>query len=177
MKLYFVRHAVTELNGKGYLATNQDPGLTLEGIKKCENMRFNESDFDNVYCSPYKRTIETAKLLYPYKEPIISELITQRNYGSLSEHFKEEYSKDFLEKIKNYQIKRNDLEDINEIMQRLSKFFEMVIEDNDEKSNILVVTHNGIMRIIKAKFIANMDYEETENLNGFDMQLVKKRGI
>lgn len=177
MQLYIVRHAVTELNGKGYLATKQDPGLTSEGIKECEKMRYSEGDFDNVYCSPYKRTIQTAKLLYPYKEPIVTELITQRDFGSLSEHFKEEYSEEFLEKLRNYKIDREDLEDISEIMHRLFKFFEMVAENNDEQSSILVVTHNGIMRVIRKQFLFGTKYEEERNLKGFSMQLEKKRGI
>ena len=97
MELTFLRHAQTSLNGKGYIATKLDYSLTLEGIEECKKNQFLMDIFEDVYCSPYKRTYETSKLIYPFKEPIKNNLITQRDLGVLNEKFKMEFSK-----IKNF---------------------------------------------------------------------------
>ena len=171
MELTFLRHAKTALNGKGYVATKLDYSLTKEGIEECKRNQFSTDIFADVYCSPYKRTYETSKIIYPFKEPIKTDLITQRDLGILNEKFKMEFSKEYLSLIKNYQINPIGAESLEDILKRVTNFFELLFNNYDEKSKILIVTHNGIMRIIKKYFLGyEYDYE-TNNLGKFVMKL------
>lgn len=175
MELTFLRHAQTSLNGKGYIATKLDYSLTLEGIEECKKNQFLMDIFEDVYCSPYKRTYETSKLIYPFKEPIKNNLITQRDLGVLNEKFKMEFSKEYLSLITNYKINPTGAESLEDIIKRVTMFFELLLNNYDEKSKILIVTHNGIMRVIKKYFL---DYEydyETNNLGKFVMKLERKK--
>lgn len=174
INLKFIRHSTTNLNGKGYVATQKDFPLNEKGIKKCIENRFEQGEFDRVYCSPYKRTIQTAQLIYPYKEAEVSSLITQRNLGIMNEHFKYEYEIEYLSQIRDYLINPQGAETLNDIVKRLNDFLNIVSHENIDKSNILVVTHNGIMRIIKKEFLNNLEYEDSKNLGGFTMKLLKK---
>ena len=171
MELTFLRHAKTALNGKGYVATKLDYSLTKEGIEECKKNQFSTDIFADVYCSPYKRTYETSKIIYPFKEPIKTDLITQRDLGILNEKLKMEFSKEYLSLIKNYQINPIGAESLEDILKRITNFFGLLLNNYDEKSKILIVTHNGIMRIIKKYFLGyEYDYE-TNNLGKFVMKL------
>lgn len=175
INLEFVRHGTTDLNGKGYVATKEDLPLNENGIRTCIQNRFEKGRFDNIYCSPYKRTIQTAQLIYPYKQANISDLITQRNLGVMNEHFKNEFDIEYLKQIRDYLVNPPNAEGLEEIVNRLNKFFDMVSYDNMDESKVLVVTHNGIMRIIKKEFMNSKTYEDTTNLSSFSLKLEKKR--
>lgn len=66
MEVTFLRHAKTDLNGKGYIVTKKDYFLNEIGREECLRNVFPPNSFNSVYCSPYKRTIETAKIVFPY---------------------------------------------------------------------------------------------------------------
>lgn len=46
MELTFLRHAKTDLNGKGYIATKLDYSLNEIGVEQCLNNVFSANDFD-----------------------------------------------------------------------------------------------------------------------------------
>ena len=88
MEVIFLRHGQTNLNGKGYIATKKDYPLNEKGKEQCLNNVFPPNSFNCVYCSPYKRTIETSRLVYPYLEPVIFSNLKQRDLGDLNEKLK-----------------------------------------------------------------------------------------
>lgn len=173
INITIIRHGTTDLNGKGYIGTKKDFPLNANGIMQCLESKYNIGTFDNVYCSPYIRTIQTANIVYPYKAPIISNLITQRDMGVLNEHFKTEYNVSYLKKVREYLINPANAESLDDVKKRLNLFFEILSNENYENSNILIVTHNGIMRIIKKEILNYAEYEDTNNLGGFSMKLKK----
>lgn len=167
MNITFLRHAKTDLNGKGFIATKLDYPLNEIGRNQCKLCLFKEGSFNNVYCSPFKRTIETAKLVYPYKSPIITENIAQRDLGILNEKFKKDYDDNYLKLVREYIINPENSETLEQILKRLDDFFAELFISQNKNDKILVVTHNGIMRIIK-KFYMDQDMEiETKNLGSF----------
>lgn len=85
MEVTFLRHAKTDLNGKGYIATKKDYFLNEIGREECLKNVFPPNSFNSVYCSPYRRTVETAKIVYPYLEPMIFSNLIQRDLGVLNE--------------------------------------------------------------------------------------------
>lgn len=167
MELTFIRHATTDLNGKGFVATQLDYHINATGIEQCKQIQFKENDFDAVYSSPFKRAQETARLVYPYKEPIVTSLITQRDLGVLNEKKKWEYDIDYLNAVRKYLINPENAETLADLKRRIDMFFKFVNEQQTDSDKVLVVSHNGIMRIIKKYYMFITEEIETKNLSRF----------
>ena len=173
MEVTFLRHAKTDLNGKGYIATKKDYFLNEIGREECLRNVFPPNSFNSVYCSPYKRTIETAKIVYPYLEPVILSNLMQRDLGILNEKMKKEYSVEYLKAVREYLVNPENAETLEDIKERLNNFFEYMKLQHDDNSKILVVTHNGIMRIIKKIYLNEVNNIDSQNLDQFKMVLKK----
>ncbi len=173
MEITFLRHAKTDLNGKGYIATKKDYFLNEIGREQCLRNVFPPNSFNSVYCSPYKRTIETAEIVYPYLEPVVFSNLTQRDLGILNEKMKKDYNIEYLKAVSEYLVNPENAETLQDIVKRLDKFFEYIKLHHDDNSKILVVTHNGIMRIIKKCYLNEVNNIDSQNLGQFKMILRK----
>lgn len=173
MEVTFLRHAKTDLNGKGYIATKKDYFLNEIGREECLKNVFPPNSFNSVYCSPYRRTVETAKIVYPYLEPMIFSNLIQRDLGVLNEKMKKDYSIEYLKAVREYLVNPENSETLEDIMKRLNNFFEYIKLHHDDNSKILVVTHNGIMRIIKKFYLNEVNNIDSQNLGQFKMILKK----
>ena len=173
MIVTILRHGTTDLNGKGLIATKLDYSLNDNGKKQCIENIFAKNDFSTVYSSPYKRTLETARLVYPYSEPIIVPCIVQRDLGILNEKYKKDYTREYLKLVRKYIVNPEGAETLNDIMIRLDCFFDYVRLNSSDDDNVLVVTHNGIMRIIKKYYMNETNNIESENLGKFTLTLKK----
>ena len=173
MNLTFLRHGTTDLNGKGFVATQLDYPLNEHGIVQCKSNAFSCPSFNDVFASPYKRTIETARLVYPYKKPIVTSWITQRNLGELNERYKRDFERRYLQLVKEYIINPRGAETLDDVIKRLNAFFEYLKSNYEDNQNILIVTHNGIMRIVKRYYMNVEGNVESENLGKFSMILKK----
>lgn len=171
INLYFIRHAQTEFTGKGYIALDIDSKLSESGIEECRKNVFKEGLFNNVYCSPTKRARGTAKLLYPYKKAKETKLIAQKIQGELTGHFKNEFDAEYLNKLRNYEIIPKGAEQLNSVLNRIDKFLDCVIKDNPNNSNVLAITHNGIMRIIIKHYGKQKEYLNSKHLEGFIIEM------
>ena len=173
MELTFLRHATTDLNGKGFVATQLDYQINKNDIEQCKQIVFKENEFNAVYCSTFKRTQDTAQLVYPYKKPIITPLITQRNLGVLNERKKYEYDVEYLKAIRSYIVNPENAETLTDLKKRIEEFFNILRKQQANDDKILVVTHNGIMRIIKQYYMINNEEIETKYLGKFTYKLLK----
>ena len=173
MEVTFLRHTKTDLNGKGYIATKKDYFLNEIGREECLKNVFPPNSFNSVYCSPYRRTVETAKIVYPYLEPMIFSNLIQRDLGVLNEKMKKDYSIEYLKAVREYLVNPENSETLEDIMKRLNNFFEYIKLHHDDNSKILVVTHNGIMRIIKKFYLNEVNNIDSQNLGQFKMILKK----
>lgn len=173
MEVTFLRHAKTDLSGKGYIATKKDYFLNEIGREECLRNVFPPNSFNSVYCSPYKRTVETAKIVYPYLEPVVLSNLMQRDLGILNEKMKKDYSIEYLKAVREYLVNPKNAETLEDIMERLNNFFEYIKLQHDDNSKILVVTHNGIMRIIKKYYLNEVNNIDSQNLDQFKMVLKK----
>ena len=175
IEVYFIRHAATKMNGMGYIALEDDCGLDDRGIIDAKENVFKKDMFDNVYVSPTKRTIETSKIIYPYKKAKQVKFISQKIQGELNNHLKSEYEEEYLIKLRNYDIIPEGAETLESVISRLDKFFDRIVAENKEGSRVLVITHNGIMRII-SKVYGGLDYYlDTKNLDGFIIKIYKNK--
>ncbi len=175
IKIYFIRHARTEFTGKGYIALDTDSKLSQEGIDSCKRCVFKDNTFDNIYVSPTKRTRSTARIVYPYKKAKETKLIAQKTQGELCGHLKDEFDDEYLNKIRNYEIIPKGAEELNSVLKRIDKFFDLVIKDNSNNSKVLAITHNGIMRIIFKHYGEQLEYLNSKHLEGFIIGLYKDK--
>lgn len=74
--------------------------------------------------------------------------------------------------VRNYVINQKGAESIQDIIYRLDLFFKYTKSQHDDNSQLLVVTHNGIMRIIKKNYM-NKKNIDSENLGQFKLILKK----
>ena len=97
----------------------------------------------------------------------------QRNLGVLNEKYKKDYTREYLKLVRDYIVNPEGAETLNDIMIRLDCFFDYVRLNSSDDDNVLVVTHNGIMRIIKKYYMNETNNIESENLGKFTLTLKK----
>lgn len=97
----------------------------------------------------------------------------QRDLGILNEKMKKDYSVEYLKAVREYLVNPENAETLEDIKERLNNFFEYMKLQHDDNSKILVVTHNGIMRIIKKIYLNEANNIDSQNLDQFKMVLKK----
>lgn len=88
MRLYLIRHSLTEGNRKRRYIGRTDEGLCREGRELLEGKSYPQ--VQRVFASPRKRCLETAKILYPDMEPVILPGLAECDFGSFENHSYEE---------------------------------------------------------------------------------------
>jgi len=103
-KLLLIRHADTDENWSGEYQEPPGPPLSKIGRKKIlsiKNKLLNEFYPDNIYVSPFKRTLESFELLINRKKNIIiEERLSERRPNESFENVKERVSEWINENIK-----------------------------------------------------------------------------
>lgn len=79
MKINFIRHGLTKSNAEKRYISRTDEGLSDAGRKQLEKPY---PDCDIVVCSLMKRCLETTKLIYPDKNIITDNDLTECDFGS-----------------------------------------------------------------------------------------------
>ena len=83
-KLHLIRHGLTEGNLKAqYLGSGTDVPLCEEGRERLVKLRetFTYPWPEKLYVSPMKRTVETAKIIYPNHDYVIVDGLKECNFG------------------------------------------------------------------------------------------------
>jgi len=78
MKLYLIRHGITEYNAKHYYQGSRDIPLSEEGRARLARADF---EADVVYVTPLKRTAQTAEILFPTARLEVVEELREMNFG------------------------------------------------------------------------------------------------
>lgn len=82
MKITLIRHAESTYNEKRLLQGQVDCNLSENGLKITKERAKNfPADFDICFCSPLKRTKQTADILVPYLDKIYDDRIIERGLG------------------------------------------------------------------------------------------------
>lgn len=158
MTIYVVRHGETDLNAKAVCqGSGSDISLNEVGIKQAEKLGENISKFEYIFCSPMKRTKETAHILNKAAGAniIYEPSLIERDYGEFEGLRRCDFEfKDFW----NYSLNRKYVkaESIKDLFDRVAKFLEYVKQDYKDKK-VLLVTHGGVTRAINAYSTGNYD--------------------
>ena len=183
LNLMFIRHAETELNKAGIFAGRIDCNITQEGFEQARSvLKDNEKNFDYIFCSPLKRTIQTLDAILPNSTPIIDERITEICIGEWEGKKKELFDKDLIALYRVGKYTPPGAETTSQVDKRVCNFIESLFNTYKNNERILVVTHNGIMKSIKRNFVKNYDNIMSKNLEhiiltdkDYEYYLEKKR--
>jgi broad specificity phosphatase PhoE len=163
--LTFIRHAKTEYNNKRLFQGQLDINLSESGINETiEKSKSFPQDFDICFCSPLKRTKQTAEILVPYLSLNFDDRIKERNMGDWQGTV---ITDERLEQLGNNAFPPNG-EKVSDIDKRVSEFLKM-INDNYKDKNVLVVTHAGVIHSV-GRILSN-EVESAEHLELIKVEL------
>ncbi len=162
IKLFLLRHGQTESNAKGIYQGSLDTELTKEGIKQAKLAKkyLSRVSFSNIYSSPKKRALDTAKIIAKG-----TNLEVKVRDGLEEMHFGKWEGLSFEEINTNYRIEyQNWLSDpyknpppggesFSQFVSRASNEIDNIIAENKKGSNVLVVTHGGLILALIVKWL------------------------
>lgn len=83
-QIHLIRHAMTEGNLAGQYIGHTDMEATEAGLRQIDALKEEYGGYpeaDAVFSSPLKRCLQTAKRIYPDKEPIVMEGLSEYDFG------------------------------------------------------------------------------------------------
>lgn len=150
MRFIFVRHGKTHFNEINLTQGWCDSPLSKVGIKQVENIskQLEQYQIDKAYTSPLGRAVQTANIILSKKEvePIYEERFKEVNFGILEGISTELVRKlniespDWLEDL-DMDYRPYEGEDIHDVILKLHKALQEIIEDCNEKDTVLIVGH------------------------------------
>lgn len=151
MILYSVRHGETNCNLLNIANGILDEDLTAQGIFQAEelNKTLQDIDFNCIYSSPLKRALKTSQIIKPNKVIITDNRLIERDLGEFTNKLID------YEKRKQYWKYGNNcdynMESLDSVFDRIYQFLGE-LEKKHENEKILLVSHQGICRIIDCYF-------------------------
>lgn len=153
MKLYIVRHGQTDGNINRIMDGVRDIDLNETGIEQAKTTRdaLSEINFDLVICSPLSRTKHTMEIINLKNTPVIfDERVKERDCGEFTGKSFDSLDRDLYW---NYYDKNiyEKAESISHIFNRVYSFLDEIKEKYKDKT-ILLVTHEGVTKVINCYF-------------------------
>ncbi len=177
LMISLIRHGQTYGNSKGKFM-----GITDEPLLEDERQALAQLTFpmaEAVYCSPMKRCIETAQILFPYENAVIIPEIRERDFGIFEGKTYKDFAEDpeyrsWIEKMEKLSYPGG--EDVSSFRDRCIFGLERIIEDavRKRKSDIAIVAHGGtIMSIMSEYGFPAQKYSEwmVKNGEGYRLRL------
>lgn len=160
IELYIVRHGETDFNKNGKYLGRINVSLNSAGISQANQLaeKVSELNIDIIFCSPLKRTVETARIIKSRHncEIVIDSHFIERSVGVYEGLTKEE-AKNKYPDLYERNITRvfNEAppngETINEVIKRV--FYRLdEIKRQDRFFNIMIVTHGFVAKVINKYF-------------------------
>ncbi len=169
MKIYITRHGETEWNKERRMQGWKNSNLTETGIENAKRLgeHLKNIDFRVIYSSPLERAVDTAKYIRGMKNTkiLINEDFKEMNFGlwegmtgiELTKQYPKEYE-NFLQKPQLFEPFGG--ENFTEFVERVKRGLYSIIENNNAKDNILIVSHavviKAVMKIVKGYGIEDL---------------------
>jgi broad specificity phosphatase PhoE len=159
-KLFLVRHGETEWAKSKKVLGRRDIGLSEAGRAQADQAaeRLAQVDVAEILASPLLRAVETAERIAAHhkievaRDPRLTDLQAGKWEGKSYDAVlaDEEYQK-FLRDPRSHSIPGG--EPLDAIRDRVVASIEQALEDNELGSNIVVVTHAGVVRVLLAHYL------------------------
>ena len=152
-KIYVVRHGQTQGNINRLMYGREDIDLTETGKEQARKTRelLKGVKFDLVFCSPLIRTKHTMEIINEKNVQVnYDDRILERDCGEFQGLTFEQMDREsYWNYHQNLQYER--AENIQALFARVYAFLEEIKQKNSDKT-ILIVTHDGIAKVIKCYF-------------------------
>ena len=150
-----IRHAPTEYNKKEIFMGTKDVPINIQELdgEKIETIRKNEyvQSVNIWYSSPLSRAINTAKAVSIDNNIILDDRLIERCLGDWQgvskSKVQEKYPEAFINGKMDFYYTPKNGEPYEELVKRVSDF---IIERCKESSDFVLVTHNGVFRVMKS---------------------------
>ena len=165
-KIYIVRHGHTDWNVKGLLQGTTDIELNEDGINQVKELA-NNLDFSKIdicFCSPLKRTKQTAEILVGDKLKIIYDsMIVERNFG---DYEGKTIDFDLIEQQWNYKLNdsSHNIESLKDCLFRAKQFLDKIKKEYPNKT-ILIISHGSFIKALHFNLIG---YDENTDFLSFN---------
>ena len=155
-RLYLVRHGATQLTAEDRFSGADNVLLSDEGRAQAERLaaRLADDSISAVYCSPFDRTTETARILSrPHRlTPIARDGLREISHGHWEGLSRTEVEKRFPEEYSAWEsdpftfAPQDGESGISVLARALPDIREIVVTHSNE--NLLVVSHKATLRLI-----------------------------
>lgn len=157
--IYLIRHGLTKANTEARYVGHTDVPLSTQGIDGLKAIRCQAvyPPVEAVFTSPLKRAADSARMIYPDKEPIVIPDLIEYNFGEFEQCTAEELANNeaFTKWL------RGDLntraphgESNGEFAHRVCQAFEKIVESliKTGTEHCAIITHAGVLMTILSAY-------------------------
>lgn len=155
MDIVLIRHGQSVANNKKLLISNELDGLTSLGRNQskglAETFRREEDFPDYIHCSPWKRALETANIIFPnsQKSMNIDERLAETHPGIYGTWLEEEFNKAYPEFHQDIANKYEGGESHLDMANRVCEWVEAeVMQKANDEGLLVAVAHGGPISVI-----------------------------
>lgn len=179
--IFVVRHGETDFNKEGRYLGRTDEPLNSLGISQAKEIakKTKGLNVEIIYCSPLKRAVQTARFIAKSCscEIIVKECFIERSIGDYEGLTKDEAKNKYPNLyLKNITRIFNEAppkgETINEVMARVYSGLNE-IKNQDKFSNVLILTHGFVAKVINKYFNPQISDQDFFNFNLSNAEIVK----
>jgi len=161
VSIIFEAHSTT-LDNEAYLSSGQhDIELSALGEKQAKELgqRYENQEFEAIFCSDLQRSYKTAEIAFGTKFPIIQDKrLGECNYGDLTQHPSEEVD---AVKVDHITKPFPNGESFEDCMKRMKSFLDELRQKyHDRGKNVLIIGHRatqyGLEHLIKGKSLEEL---------------------
>lgn len=142
IQIIFEAHGTTFDNEAHLSSGHNDIELSPLGIQQSKEMgiRYQDDNFDAIFCSDLQRTYKSAEIAFGDKFPIIKDArLRECNYGDLTQHPSSEVD---VEKPKRIYESFPNGESYTQTTARMKSFLEDLLRDYDGK-RVMIIGHRA----------------------------------
>ncbi len=182
-QIHLIRHALNEGSAEGKYIGHTDVPVSEEGMAQLRDIMDNYGGYpevDAVFSSPLKRCLETAKAIYPDKEPIVIDELIEYDFGEFEGKTAEELQddEDFAEWLAGTNPNKAAPFGDSQVRfnYRICTCFEKIVDGiiRAGARSTAVITHGGVIMSIMAAYAlpeAPMHEWLTPNCCGYTLRV------
>lgn len=155
MRIIFIRHGSTAGNlSRRYIGKTDEP-LCEAGIAELSARSYPQLDCGIVLASPMRRCIETARLIFPNREPVLIEAFSECDFGdfegrNFAELDGDEYYRKWVDSGGTLPFPNGEAPE--NFKARCVSGFEDALSRFSEEEKLALVVHGGTIMAILEKF-------------------------
>lgn len=160
-QIHLIRHALIQESIDGKYIGQTDVSVCKEGLDQLRDIMENYGNYpevDAVFSSPLKRCLETSKVIYPDKEPIIIDELKEYDFGEFEGKTAEELKddEDFAEWLSGTTPNKAAPFGDSQVRfnYRVCSCFEKIVDGiiRSGVKNTAIITHGGVIMSIMAAY-------------------------